>query len=80
MGKRRSERAASFRSSLNQSTTLPIAMQTSHWSQLSGTVPKAVLRNPIWTTATCNGAPQPPVDKQMTERAHDLGARVEAVE
>ena len=30
VGERRSERATSFRSSLNQSTTLPIAMQTSH--------------------------------------------------
>jgi hypothetical protein len=28
VGERRSERARSFRSSLNQSTTLPIAMQT----------------------------------------------------
>ena len=28
----------------------------------------------------CNGAPQPPVDKQMVERARGFGARVEAVE
>jgi len=67
VGERRSERARSFRSSLNQSTTLPIAMQTSHWSQLSGTVPKAVLRNPMCTTAIWRTT-----DSAMAPHSHRL--------
>ena len=41
---------------MTHSTTLAIAAQTSHWSTVSGTVPKATLRNPTWTTAICSNA------------------------
>ena len=48
-------RPTSLRTPLNHRTTLVIAAHSSHWSNVSCTVPpKATLRKPEWTTAACS--------------------------
>ena len=49
-------RFTSLLSSLYHSTTLAIAVHSSHWSNVSGTVPKARLRKSRLTTATCSSS------------------------
>jgi len=57
-------------SSLYHSTTLAIEVHSSHWSNASGTVPKARLRKARLTTATCNSA-----DSAIAPQSHGLTNR-----
>ena len=63
-------RLTSLRSSLYHNTTLAIAAHTSHWSNASGTVPKATLRKSRLTTATCNSS-----DNAIAPQSHGLTNR-----
>ena len=56
---------ASLRTSLCASTTPSIVAHSSHWSNVSGTVPNARLRKPKWMTATCSGT-----DTDTDTRSH----------
>ena len=63
-------RLPSLRNSLNHSTTLAIPAHSSHWSNESGTVPKARLRKSRLTTATCSSS-----DSVIAPQSHGLTNR-----